>query len=133
MSKFKPYNTARNNTQLAPANAFAAAAKAKPSTMALTFPGIKVVSAKVTVFVKSNEASLDVEGRMGDAKVSCEVGRLDPRESVGRLDYESVKVWAASVGLEYSHEDEPAISKFGGEEYVVVYLVAKERIAKKAW
>jgi hypothetical protein len=128
MAKFNR-TTALRNVQAQPLRQVAP--KAAPSPMTNSFPGVKCLTAKVTKFVKSNECHIDLVAQMGNAKVTAEVGRLDPTSTFGRLDFGSVQAWAQANNLVYSHED-PAVTSSNGEEYVVIYLIAAEAV-KKSW
>ena len=109
----------------------AAVEKAAPSEMVLDFPGsVEIERADVCVFTEANECHIDVHARMGDATISCTVGRLDPRSKSGRLTIDSVMAWADSKELVYSHEDEPSTSR-SGEQFTVVHLMGAAR--KSVW
>jgi len=99
--------------------------------MVLDFPGsVTITAVDVCVFSESNEAHVDITATMGDAIISCTVGRYDPQAESGRLTLASVEAWAAERGLIHSHDDEPAENR-AGETYVVVHLVGNAR--KSVW
>ena len=134
MAKFQGYRS-RAGAPLPPVKA--ALVKSAASKMEAQFPGIKVFKADVTLFTASNECHLDIEGALGLAHVIMQVGRLQAAAAYGRIDYATVKAWAAANRLVYSHTDrQPDGKDFvsgNGEAYVVVHLVAEEAVARNVW
>jgi hypothetical protein len=134
MAKFQGYRS-RVGVPLQPAKP--ALVKSAASKMEAQFPGIKALKADVTLFTTSNECHLDIEGTLGLAHVIMQVGRLQTNAAYGRIDYATVKAWAAANKLVYSHTDrQPDGKDFvsgNNEAYVVVHLVAEEAVAKNVW